>query len=464
MAGWPKSMMRRIKKLLLVEDTPAKGKNPASPAAREKLAASPRTDERTLTKLANDSHEHVRMAVAKNPSTPAKTRAAMCEDPAADIRLVLAQRMVELLPGLSEDEHSELYAFAVQALGALAHDEVVKVRSALSGALKDYAQTPPKIAGTLARDIEREVSEPILRYCVALSDEDMLDILSHHPEPWVISAIAGRDHVSEDVSHGVFETEDKAANKTLLENTGAEIAEHTLVRMVEKAQEFPEWQEPLARHGRLSADMGKDLANIAEDAVLRLLEERKDFDETARSDIAEITARRLTFKAGKDSNTDKEGKKPAANQKTKKQNGKKPPDKNGEKAPDNPVAERVRELLLHDKLDDAAISDAIALGERDFIIYALSGLGRVPPAMVEHILSTHSPKAVISLFWLAGLSMRNALAMQKSMKQIDPRDVVNARDGLYYPYSDEDMIWQLEFFGINNPKPRENTARTAETG
>lgn len=460
MAGWPKSMMNRIKRLFLVKDTPAKGKKPASPAAREKLAANPRTDERTLTRLANDSHERVRMAVAKNPSTPAKTRAAMCEDPATDIRLVLAQRMVDLLPGLSEDEHSELYAFAVQALGALAHDEVVKVRSALSGALKDYAQTPPKIAGTLARDIEREVSEPILRYCVALSDEDMLDILSHHPEPWVISAIAGRGHVSEGVSHGVFETQDKAANKTLLENTGAEIAGDTLVRMVEKAQEFPEWQEPLARHSRLSSAMAKDLANIAEDAVLRLLEERRDFDETARNDIAEITARRLTFNTGKENKVGKEGKKPASEQKK----NKKEQPKNGEKAPDDPVAGRVRELLLHDKLDDAAVSDAIALGERNFIIYALSGLGRVPPAMVEHILDTHSPKAVISLFWLAGLSMRNALAMQKSMEQIDPRDVVNARDGLYYPYSDEDMIWQLEFFGINNPKPRENTARAAETG
>lgn len=440
MAGW----LARIKRLFLVEDGPKPGKTPDSPAAREKLAANPRTDIDTLNELATDKDARVRRAVANNPSTPARTSAAMCQDPDTDIRLVLAQRMVELLPALDEDQHSELYAFAVQALGALAHDEVVKIRIALSGALKDYARTPPKIAGALARDIEREVSEPILRYCVSLSDDDMLDILSHHPEPWVISAIAGRDYVSEAVSDGVFETQDKDANKALIENTGAEIAETTLSRMVARAGEFPEWQEPLARHERLSAAMAKDLANIAEDAVLRLLDERKDFDEEASSDIAAITARRMQF-------TTEKQEKPAS--KT-----------NPAKTQDNPVAERVRELLLHDKLDDAAISDAIALGERDFVIFALSGLSRVPPAMVEHILDTHSPKSVISLFWLAGLSMRNALEMQKSIKQINPKDIVNARDGLYYPYTDEEMIWQLEFFGINNPVPNKITPRTTEVG
>ena len=43
-----------------------------------------------------------------------------------------------------------------------------------------------RLAGLLARDVERDVSEPILRFCAALSDRDLLDILKSHPASWVV--------------------------------------------------------------------------------------------------------------------------------------------------------------------------------------------------------------------------------------------------------------------------------------
>ncbi len=41
--------------------------------------------------------------------------------------------------------------------------ELLKIRKALASTLKDHAYTPPKVAGQLARDVEREVSESTVR-------------------------------------------------------------------------------------------------------------------------------------------------------------------------------------------------------------------------------------------------------------------------------------------------------------
>jgi len=123
-----------------------------------------------------------------NNTTPAQANELLSHDAHEDVRLALSGRLVKLLPALSLDKQSQLYAFTVQALGTLALDEVLKVRRALSASLKDHAYAPPNVAATLAKDIEREVSEPILRFCVALSDEVLADIISTHPAEWAAEA------------------------------------------------------------------------------------------------------------------------------------------------------------------------------------------------------------------------------------------------------------------------------------
>lgn len=203
---------------------------------RLSLASNTKTNKEILYYLAEkDPSPKVRKAVAENEAMPVQVSSILAGDSDSDVRLALAGRLVDLLPDVSQDQQSQLYAFVVQALGTLALDEVLKIRVALSSTLKDHAHTPPKIAGQLARDVEQQVSEPILRFCSALSNADLLDILKSHPASWVIEAIASRDSVSEELSEAVVETRDSYGGSALIGNDGALISDNLLHRIVEIA-------------------------------------------------------------------------------------------------------------------------------------------------------------------------------------------------------------------------------------
>ena len=234
-----------------------------TPAQRLALARNRKTHPEILYYLAqNDPDQQVREAVAQNEVMPVHVSPFLARDHSPDVRLALAARLVALLPSLSADKQSQLYAYAVQALGTLALDEVLKIRLALSSTLKDHAYAPPKVAAELARDVERDVSEPILRFCAALSDRDLLDILKSHPASWVVQAIAGRSTVSKMVSAAVINVDDIPGGKVLLRNRGAEISVETLQQIVEKAREYKDWQEPVAARPFLPFALAKELAAL----------------------------------------------------------------------------------------------------------------------------------------------------------------------------------------------------------
>ncbi|NCC21798.1 MAG: DUF2336 domain-containing protein [Alphaproteobacteria bacterium] len=232
------------------------------------LAGDSRTHREILYYLAeSDPDFRVRKAVAENPSMPVQAGPVLARDSNEDVRLALAGRLVLLLPEISRERQSQIYAYAVQALATLALDEVLKIRRALSSALKDHAHAPPSVVNQLARDLEREIAEPVLRFCTALADEDLVDILQTHPQSWAVQAIAGRPAVSSFVSQAIIETGDVPAGKILLENKGAAITVELLKDIVRKARTTPEWQAPVAIHKGLPPDMARELADFAELSV-----------------------------------------------------------------------------------------------------------------------------------------------------------------------------------------------------
>ena len=67
--------------------------------------------------------------------------------------------------------------------------------------------------------------------------------------------------------------------------------------------------------------------------------------------------------------------------------------------------------------------------------------------IVEAILNAHSARGVVAIVWKAGLGMRLAMKVQMQIAQIAPGSVVKARDGVDFPLTEEELTWQLEFFG-----------------
>jgi len=243
------------------------------------LAKSSKTHREILFYLAeHDPTDNVRKKVAQNILTPLHANEIIAKDFNDDVRLALSGRLVKLLPDLSIDKQSQFYAYTVQALGTLALDEVLKIRKSLAVTLKDHAYAPPSVAAQLARDIEREVAEPILRFCVALEDDVLLDIIKTHKESWAIESVAQRPTISAVVSKAIVKSNNKNAGKYLIENKGAVLNEDVLYEIIERAKDFPEWHKPLAINHKLPQNMARKLARYTDARIRKLLQDKGGYE------------------------------------------------------------------------------------------------------------------------------------------------------------------------------------------
>jgi uncharacterized protein (DUF2336 family) len=385
---------------------------------RLKLANDKNTSQEILYFLAeHDPNADVRKAVAHNRSTPIHASVLLAKDNDIDVRLTLAERLIHLLPDLSIDKQSQLYSFAIQALGTLALDEVLKIRLALSSALKDHAHAPPKVAGQLARDLEREVSEPVLRLCVALSDEDLLEILKSHPASWAVQAIATRPVVTERISQAVIDCDDEPSGYLLLENKGANISLKTLGEIVEKAKQFPTWQKSTAKRKSLPKELALELASFVDDTVRNLLLERTNYNADEMNEIATVVKRRMNLIDQSDESPDA-------------------------------MWSRIVGMIKTKQLTDQAMQDAIAVRNRTFVIKAFAALCKTPEQAIEQIFELKAPKPIVAICHMAGFSMRTAFLIQKEMLLIQPKELIYPRGGTDYPLDEKEIRWQLEYLGL----------------
>jgi uncharacterized protein (DUF2336 family) len=382
---------------------------------RLKVAKDPKTHLEILYYLAEDQDKSVRKAVASNPSTPIHVSEVLAQDSEVDVKIALIKRLTALLPDLSQDQYTHLYAFAAQALGILALDEVLKVRLALSSALKDELYAPPEVASQLARDLERQVSEPILKFCTAVSNETLVDILIQHPESWVVEAIASRQDIHMDVAGAVVETNQTKAGKILIENKTAQISDEAIDKILRQAPEKPEWHKPLALQTHLPARVMREIITFVDSSIQKLIFERTDMATDMRNELMDTVSRRVNFLV----------------------------DEKGNRITPE---EKASLLMKQDKLDDDAIRDALALREYDFVYHGLALKSDIPLTVVKKMIETQSAKASTAVVWKANMSMRTALEIQKTIAKIQPRELIYPKNGDEFPIADSDLKWQIDFF------------------
>lgn len=430
MLRWLKTLLKYQKPAFVMQQVrdPARYEREKQMAAtgnitqRMRLALSPRTHQEILYYMSeNDTDPSVRRAVARNLAAPIQASMAMAGDHDQDVRLALAERLVRLLPQLSRDDHAQLYAIAVQALNALAQDEVLNIRMALSSTLKNHAFAPPAVVSKLARDVERQVAEPVLRFCAALPDNIILEILGSAPQSWAVEAIAKRKQVSEPVAIAVIDTGDPAGGRALIENTGAMIPDDLLRDIVQRARYLPEWQTPLALRKGLPADVAALLAEFAHDAVRDILIQRHAFDARTTDKVSKIFHRRLTRAVTNRGDA--------------------------QTAHETPYDRAVR-LARAGELSEDVIADALGLQEEEFVIAALACLARTSLPAIRRIFSMHAPKPIVALSWKAGLSMRMALQLQRDMGRVPFQELIYPRNGTDYPLTEDELLWQLDFLGL----------------
>lgn len=414
----------------------------ADPAVRRRVAASPQTRPELLYFLAADTAAEVRQAIATNAGTPRQADLMLAQDREVAVRGAVAQKVARLLPDLSADQASQVERLTLECLEALARDQATEVRGILAEALKDLPGAPHGVINTLARDVELSVCAPVLQFSPILTDEDLSDIIMRGPAAGAMSAIAGRREVSASVADAIARSDDEAAVTALLANPSAQIREETLDRILDQAPQHEPWHAPLVRRPRLPARAVARLASFVADNLLKVLQERTDLDPAAARALAEGVRARVNRGAGAPCS-------PAGVRGLvdfgEEELGHPPGDK--DKTAERP-SDKAARLNKEGKLTEKLLEGALAEGDRALVLAGMAELAQLPMPIVDRIIGTHAPRAVTSLVWRCGLSMRFARQVQLRIAQIPPKTALMAREGVLYPMSDDEMRWQLAFFGV----------------
>lgn len=366
--------------------------------------------------LAEHGAPATRQAVAANPATPARINRLLADDAAEDVRAELAAKIARLMPGLKARESEEAVALTLATLEVLARDSAVRIRAILADEIKHLDCVPRDVALRLAHDVDDLVAAPIVEYSPLLSDADLMEIIAGGQVRKILTAVARRRPLSEDVSDALVQSLDVSAVAALLVNPDAKMRKETLDRIVEEAEAIESWHQPLVLRADLSARAIRRIGSFVGASLLEQLVARGDLSDATRAHLNRRLRVRLE-QGDAESGTDS-------------------------------AAQIVAAARAQGTLDDGFVENAAAAGSRETVILALALLAQVPEATVRKILSQRGAKPVVALAWRAHLSMRTAFKIQTSVMKLSGRDLLPARGGINFPLSKEEMRWHLSYFDI----------------
>jgi len=387
------------------------------PDVRRELADRKDTKPEILYFLTDDPSPEVRSAIAKNESTPHQADLRLATDTNETVRSDLALKISRLAPYLDANDQDKVRVMAYQALEILTRDQVTRVRQIISDTLKDVADAPPDVIRALAWDAEILVAGPVLEFSPVLSDDDLLEIITHGTATGQLSAISRRHNVSELIVDALVETSDVEAIGLLLANSSAQIREETLDRVIDQSADIESWHSPLLARPILSLRAAKKLAAFVADNLLGTLMARKDFSPEMMDEIRSVVTRRI----GSPENEEAED----------------------SKTPLEAAYAEVQKLDALGELNEANIRTAVQKNRREFCIAALALRTRLRPISVEKIFRNQNAKGVVAVTWKAGFSAATSEILQREIAHIDTGKIL-AATGNEFPLSEDDLEWQFE--------------------
>lgn len=370
----------------------------------------------TLYYLAGDIDSEIRATVASNLATPIKADELLVDDTNDDVRFELARKIARLLPDMPHHEQSRLRQRILHLLEKLGADTLPRVRRIVAEAVKARDDMPKSLIDRLARDAAIEVSAPILQYSPLLSDEDLLELIATVHVEGALEAIAKRENLAAPASDAIIATLDISAVAALLANSSATIREKSMEKIIARATGVDSWHAPLVIRTELSVRAMRRIATF----VTRSLVDKLASHHNLPAEFAD------ELKSAAESRLDEA---PTIDE-------------------DSAVA-AINKAFARNELVDEVVIEAATLRQRPAVIRALALASGVRMADVAHILSAGSGRGITALCWKAGFSMRTALAVETHIANLSKDALVLPRAGTDYPMDENEMIWQLQYFGID---------------
>lgn len=131
------------------------------------------------------------------------------------------------------------------------------IRIRLSEKLSSAEWAPSALINVLALD-EIEIAAPVIANSPVLKDHDLIRILVESTLDHQI-AVARRGKITSTVVEAILQQDEPAVLTALAANDTAGISDEGMARLVESSRRIASLRSPLARHPRLSSDMGLQL-------------------------------------------------------------------------------------------------------------------------------------------------------------------------------------------------------------
>jgi len=387
------------------------------PQAKAALAKRQDVRPEILYYLARDDSPEIRRSIAANPSTPVKADALLVSDSDDQVRCELARKISRILPDLDPDIRTRLRDEMITLLEGLAADQLPRVRQIIAEEIKHATNVPHHVVKQLAKDVEFMVCAPILEYSPLLNDDDLREIIASTTVSGALAAISRRTQVSENVSDAIASTLDIPAVAALLANPSAQIREETLDRIIDQAEGIETWHEPMVLRPELSIRAMRRIAGFVASSLVNRMIERHGIE----GDFAEDLLKKVRHRLAREPVVDGD-------------------------ASDTDPRKEVAELFDAGCLDDAAIGEALDHKRRRFVILALARLAGIEAELVTTILDSKNGVVITALTWKASLAMRTALRIQRELSRVPPDEIVNARNGIDYPFTPEELSESLSPF------------------
>lgn len=386
----------------------------ADVSVRVRLGTNPETSPAILNVLAGDPDVTVRASVALNSAAPSNADRRLAADGDERVRMLLARKVLALLPGLSQSDQLRRSEQTVELLFTLVQDEAVRIRVMIGELLATLPGVPRHVILALAHDAAIPVGEPVLRLSPLLADSDLLALLQDPPHDAAFRAIAGRANLPGDVADMIAASADSDAIRTLLSNPSAAIREHTLDALIARAHGEPDWHGPLVSRPSLPPRAAYALSEIVTGDWLKMLAERQDLSPTLKSELKQRLWARLAGEHPVDSTIG-----------------------------DEAMMHAAKRLHLYGQLNEAAVHDAVSAGDVRRVSALLAVAAGVPLAVVDRAASMRSAKALVSLVWRAGFSMQLGVPVQTLLGRLSPTAVLD-KPSPGFPMGIEEMGWQLD--------------------
>lgn len=218
--------------------------------------------------------------------------ARLIDDPSADNRTIAAEKVA------SRFEQGELTdverQIAEDIFRVMVKDAEERVRSALVSHLKHVPELSPDVALSLAQDASDTVALPMLEFSEALSDADLIEIVRTQSSQRQ-TAIAERPTVSEAVSDVLVDHGDEIAVAALVGNEGAQVAETTMHKVVDKFGDSELVQTPLVMRATLPIGVSERLVAKVSDKLVDHLVAHHELPDKLADDLVLQTRERATL-------------------------------------------------------------------------------------------------------------------------------------------------------------------------